>query len=187
MTPTDIPDDKFKQAVALFKRADKENPKPEDVRALQKVLRDNPDLWRFGGDLAQQAQNRILEGCQMTPGVKETIKAAISGLRRELGYHDSPFLEQLIIEQVLLSWLRLNLYEQIFTSMDSGEGMTLTKAAFWDKRLSAAQRRYLRACETLARVRRLARYNPALQVNIATQSGQQVNIAGDFVKTSEAG
>ena len=48
MTPADIPDDKFNQAIALFKKTDTENPKPEDVRTLQKMLRDNPDLWRFG-------------------------------------------------------------------------------------------------------------------------------------------
>lgn len=90
-------------------------------------------------------------------------------------------LEQIIIEQVLLSCLWLNIYEQQLTGLNSG-GMTLDRASFWEKRISAAHGRYLRACETLARVRRLTRNNPALQVNIAAQDGKQVNIAGDFVK-----
>jgi len=90
-------------------------------------------------------------------------------------------LEQMLIEEVLLCWLRLIIWEYKLTELDI-EGMTLTKAEFWDKRLSGAQRRYLRACETLARVRRLTRNNPALQVNIAAQDGKQVNIAGDLVK-----
>ena len=42
-----------------------------------------------------------------------------------------------------------------------------------DRKLSAAQRRYLRACETLARVRKLRL--PTLQVNIGEK---QVNVAG---------
>ena len=46
-----------------------------------------------------------------------------------------------------------------------------------EKRLSAAQRRFIRACETLARVRKLSRNTPALQFNIATSGGQQVNLA----------
>ena len=45
---------------------------------------------------------------------------------------------------------------------------------YWDRRLNSAQQRYLRAVETLARVRRLAMVTP-LQVNIG---GQQVNVAG---------
>ena len=34
----------------------------------------------------------------------------------------------------------------------------------------------------LTRVRRLSRITPALQVNIATEGGQQVNVGGDIVK-----
>ena len=45
------------------------------------------------------------------------------------------------------------------------------------ERLSAAQRRFNRACETLARVRKLSRNTAALQSNIATSEGQQVNLA----------
>ena len=44
----------------------------------------------------------------------------------------------------------------------------------------ASQSRYLRACRTLAQVRRLARNIPALQVNINTDAGQQVNVLGDL-------
>jgi len=43
-------------------------------------------------------------------------------------------------------------------------------------------RRYLRAIETLARVRKLARNTPALQVNIATDGGQQVNAINEVAK-----
>lgn len=44
----------------------------------------------------------------------------------------------------------------------------------FSRRLSAAQRRFTRACETLARVRKLSRNTPTLQFNIATNGGQQV-------------
>jgi len=57
--------------------------------------------------------------------------------------------------------------------MIGGETFGLESGHFWDRRLSAAQRRHLRACETLARIRRMG--IAALQVNIARQ---QVNVAG---------
>jgi hypothetical protein len=57
--------------------------------------------------------------------------------------------------------------------MDSA--ITCERGAYWERRLTAAQGRYLRACESLARVRRLSRPGAPLQVNIG---GQQVNMAG---------
>ncbi len=52
----------------------------------------------------------------------------------------------------------------------------------WERRLSVAQHRYLLACQTLAKIRRLGSKYPNLQVNIATQNGKQVNVAGDLRK-----
>ena len=54
--------------------------------------------------------------------------------------------------------------------------ITLTLGMYWDRRLSAAQKRFTRACETLARVRKLSLNTPALQFNIAANGGQQVNL-----------
>ena len=53
---------------------------------------------------------------------------------------------------------------------------TIVQADFWERRLSAAQRRFLRATETLARVRRLQL--PAVQVNIAERQLNQVTTRG---------
>jgi hypothetical protein len=55
------------------------------------------------------------------------------------------------------------------------QSITLTVGAYWDKRLSMAQKRFMRACESLARVRRLSRRIP-LQVNIAAKGAQQINM-----------
>jgi hypothetical protein len=55
------------------------------------------------------------------------------------------------------------------------ESIILTLGQYWEKRLSAAQRRYLRACTTLARIRKMRL--PAMQVNIAAEGGWHVNIA----------
>jgi hypothetical protein len=63
----------------------------------------------------------------------------------------------------------------------------MSQGKYWSGVLSACQMRYLRAIDTLLRVRKLTRNTPMLQVNIATKEGQQVNIAGDFVKEEKAG
>jgi hypothetical protein len=50
--------------------------------------------------------------------------------------------------------------------------------AQWERVLASKEARYLRAVETLARVRRLLNL-PAPQVNINLPGGQQVNVQGD--------
>jgi len=82
-------------------------------------------------------------------------------------------LEKLLIEQVALCWLRMYLTEMRYTNMMK-EQVTLAQATQWEKRLTATQGMYLRAMEALARVRRLVKPSP-VQVNIATQGGQQIN------------
>jgi hypothetical protein len=90
--------------------------------------------------------------------------------RNDLGYAEASPMERMLIDAVVLAWLRYTQVERAAANT-WGDSHSLTSGAYWDKRLSAAQRRYLRAIETLARVRRTAL--PMLQVNIAEK--QQVN------------
>ena len=73
--------------------------------------------------------------------------------------------------------------EQQYTGMLYESSISLEKARFWEGRLNAAQRRFLRAMETLARVRKLKL--PPVQVNIAAPGSQQANVMGE-VKMEEA-
>jgi len=74
-------------------------------------------------------------------------------------------LEQLLIQQAALCWLKLNIVELQYSSVMK-QSITLTLGMYWEKRLTTAQRRFTQACETLARVRKLSRNTPALQVNM---------------------
>jgi hypothetical protein len=101
-----------------------------------------------------------------------------------MDYKDAPMLERLLIDNVINAWLRCQ-WTEIRLADIAGE-VTYREVEFWEKRLSLSQARYLRACETLTRVRKLARNTPALQVNIAAEGGQQVNVSGELnVKKGE--
>lgn len=58
--------------------------------------------------------------------------------------------------------------------MDGKVGLPVV--LYWEKRLSSTQHRYLRAVESLARVRQLTRNANAVQINIAGPGGQQLNV-----------
>jgi hypothetical protein len=74
------------------------------------------------------------------------------------------------------SWLHYHVTELLYQSA-SREDMTLMQAAWHQNKLTAHHTRYLRACESPARVRRLLPNVPAVQVNTATRCGRQMNVA----------
>lgn len=165
----------------------KKKPDPAQVRELQKALDTVPGLWQALGDVNMVVQGKLIGNLATQQQVTMAIATGAKATREALGYEDAPPLERLLIEHTITCWLRWQDVEWRYqTSVCEGEGVTLTKADWWERRLSATQRRYLRACETLARVRRLVR--PVVQMNIAAEGGQQVNVAGDLeVKRGDGG
>lgn len=143
--------------------------------AVRRALADYPVLWSQLRDLLSNGQEALIEA---SCGSKDSTAAlllehTLKNLRRELGYHEAPLLEQLLIEQVVLAWLDLDMVQQIYAKR-AIQRHTVGQGAYWDRRMNSAQLRYLRSIEALARVRRLAQPVP-LQVNIG---GQQVNVVG---------
>jgi hypothetical protein len=150
-----------------------------DRLALQRAFADHPGLWRVVGDMALQARQRMIEKYAAQPVVQEAITAGTGALSRSLGWDQAPMLEKLLIDQVITCWI--NQYDvQTRYTLNMASNPTLEQGTYWEKRLSSAQRRYLRACETLARVRKLAQAGP-LQVNIGAQ---QVNVVGAVPATA---
>jgi hypothetical protein len=96
-------------------------------------------------------------------------------VKEDLGYSVAPPLERLLIEQVVLCSLHMYLVAGEY-GLVVEPSIPQSSIDHWERRLSAVQHRYLRACESLARIRKLARTTPALQVNIATHGGQQLNL-----------
>lgn len=162
----------------LLSRTNKENPRPSDVQASAKLLDNNGklELWRSVASAGYMAELTVLENATAVAGLKECWKRRLQVLKKELGSEGAPLLEQLLIQQAALCWLKLNLVELNYSSVMK-QSITLTLGLYWEKRLSAAQRRFTRACETLARVRKLSRNTPALQFNFATGDGKQVNVS----------
>ncbi|MBU0607064.1 MAG: hypothetical protein KKI08_04220 [Armatimonadetes bacterium] len=160
------------EALDVLRRCNAEKPSAADIEALRKHLKVFPTLWMTCGDLAANMSHAVIEGMKASAAIKESIRVGREAMRRDLGYDKSPLLEQMLIDHLLLCWLRLQLAEHTYTYLIA-EGGSLNQALFWEKRLSAVQRRYLRAVEALARIRKLAL--PAIQVNIGDK---QVNVAG---------
>ena len=158
---------------ALARKVDKTKPDKGDVTALTVFLNQHPEFWRICGDLTEQAALIMLADMEAPRSMKESLQVGMAHMAAELTQPGDGELERLIIRQVVGCWLRLSYVEYIYGRAVIVGKQTLNQGDFWERRLSAAQRRYLRAAETLARVRRMNL--PAMQVNIAAQQINQVN------------
>lgn len=147
--------------------------KAKDVSNLKRLLADNPQLWRSINLAHSTALNLINEEC-INEGGQAMAEANYYGIRRDFGYDQANSLERILIDHVALCWLRLQYAEHRYTSVLHQESIPIHTADYWERRLSSNQKRYLKALETFARIKRLRL--PAMQVNIADK---QVNIAGD--------
>ncbi|MBL8191832.1 MAG: hypothetical protein JNK38_27720 [Acidobacteria bacterium] len=72
----------------------------------------------------------------------------------------------MFVDVAVLAWLRLGMIEQQYTNQFSGS-ITLTAGIFWEKRLTAAHKRFVNACANLAKVRKLQRPKTRNQLSIA--------------------
>jgi hypothetical protein len=154
---------------ALSKRA--QNGDVTALPEIRELLKDSEAVDRLGGDLARQAQLiliRKFSGKNLL--YQEAVPRKLEAMRAELSGPTPTPLERLLVDRVLSCWLHLHHLEIVYAQNGT---MSLSQATYYERSISAAQKRYLHAIKTLALVRKHA--IPVLQVNIARK---QVNVAG---------
>ncbi len=160
-------------AIALIKRIDKGKPAPADLEALRRTFDQFPTLWRVSGDVLDIAARTIIDKNTTQASMRESMRRGMEEIKQSLGYDRAPGVERLLIEACALAWLRYGIAEYRYTQAMS-ETVTLPQGDYYERKLTAAHRRYLHSLETLAKVRRLA--VPALQLNVAQPGARQLNV-----------
>ena len=165
----------------LIEKVDKAKPDRRDIVAIDHWIESHPKLFDEIWNLSRIAQNHVIELFSDKELGRIFIRSELGLLAKNLGDVGRPTLEHLLIQNILANWLHWQWVQLHLANLMGGSRIDRSNFEFWEKQASVVQHRYLRASETLAWVRKLARKSPALQVNIATERGQQVNIAGEFV------
>lgn len=172
---------KVQEFLEVVRRAYVKKPSQKDLDELTKWINSYPELWKAVFDTAYVIEKNLMKNMVGDKASVIAMQKNADEVRDGMGYSQAPIMEQMLIDNIILSWLGVQYCNyQLITRMGREEKIVILE--FWERRLSMSQRRYLHACETLAKVRRLTSGKPAVQVNIATQSGQQINVAGDLVK-----
>ena len=169
----------WSEITELRKRLDSaKKPDSKDVERLSQLAPAIPGFLSLAcsatASIRQQLLEKISHGANRALLLGET-----NALAKQLGYDTAPPLERLLIDFILTARLRLIAMENTYNRVVVNQPVTFKSGKYWDDRLTTAQMRYLRAIETLARVRRLERNTPTFQINIAREGGQQVNVQGE--------
>jgi len=145
----------------LLEKTSKKKPAKADLVKLQTYLAEHPDHAMDVGNIARQMKITILmRAFKDYEGYEMTVAANCRGMMDELGYADAGILEQMLIDHIIVTWLRMYETEMRYENVQAAS-VTLTQALYWEKKLSSNQRRYLRAMEALVKVRRLLRPEPS--------------------------
>lgn len=163
----------------LIGRCYKEKPDKKDLMELRQFLNNNPELYRAVFDITETTRNNIIEAISDIKPVNLALTTNIKIIREQMGYMQSPVIEKMLIDQVINTWLRCQWAELKFTSITQSQH-SMREGEYLLQTLEAAQRRYLHTLEVLVRVRKINR--STMQINIAENGSQQVNIAGDLNK-----
>jgi len=152
------------------------NPSDADRAEYRRMLALHPTISRDYGELARHWESVMLESYASQPLIYESVVHRLKTMRRELAGDNPTPLEVLLIEVVLAAYA--DYWGVAFTAkQQTNKTFTLNAMEQWEKILASKEARYLRAIETVARVRRLLKL-PGLQVNVNLPGGQQVNMQG---------
>ena len=140
----------IKDLIAL---TDKENPKREDLDRMRKILDEDSSLVRVN-ETSRRALDAVIESHTTSALMKELYQRQIKEKRESFNYESENVMVQMLINQVILCNIRLNVYE-MFHAKKLGENNSIASGLYWDRLLSTYQRRFQRACESLAKVKKL--------------------------------
>jgi hypothetical protein len=135
----------------LLAAADAPRAKPETADELRRFLNAHPHLTEKADlviTVTEEAIMKRLVGA--SPGSIELIRSELKGIRDRLDYERAPQMERLIIREIIVSWMWMKWNDMQLTKCENGPSIE-----FWQRQASQAQRRFLRACESLAKVRKL--------------------------------
>ena len=155
----------------LLRKASGDKAKGEDLDALQTAMVKYPEAAAQLGILSLHIQATIMHRIfgDSERGMKLAVNEHASQLKQQLGYDTSNALEKALIDHAIVCWLRLAEAETRYEALQSENNVTITRQEHWEKRLAMAQHRYLKAVESLAKVRRLLSAVPLAQINVNSQ------------------
>jgi hypothetical protein len=171
--------------LALLRANNKSQPSKEEKEALCKHLDANPELWQKIGDFAGRIQDRIIgDSASDSFLAQESYRRRLAKMRDALGWQTVTEAERILIEQVCLNWIRLNFMEAVHREKLQ-KSHSVRDGIYFEKMLDGAQKRFTRACEALAKVKKLTSETNFWEERLAQKRMQGVALANQLATDLE--
>jgi hypothetical protein len=154
----------------LIMDVDSDKPNQESLTEFRLILQKYRGLSAFLGDPVKYARETILKCYGEKQSVKLAVESEMDNLAGELASCGSSPLERLLIEHVVMCWLLYYETQSRSVTASQSSEQTMKQALFWESKLDAAQRRFLKASDQLSRTRKML---APMQVNVGVN---QVNV-----------
>lgn len=151
------------------------SPTAEDITDMRQLMVANPEILPVGWTLHETLRDNMIKEVTKEGSSRALIMAEVDRWVLELGYGVATALERTHLDNIVTCRLRLILLEFRLNAAEREGKIAVIEHA--DKLVSSTHHRLNKAIESLARVRLLATRAPVFQFNVATNGGQQVNLA----------
>ena len=160
--------------IEIFSKIDKEKPTDQELKSIQRYISENDSEYLSLQKLSRNLiTNQINKTFTSSETLREKLNLGVEALRSELGYETSSTIEQLLIDEIVLEYLRKHQMQLLLTTVSTGTGTELRIIKKASELASAAQNRFNKAIQTLAKLRK---EGGKIQINIAAEGGRQINL-----------
>lgn len=141
----------------MRKLAQKEKLTNDEKAIARKHFEKLPLASKYLGNVAHLAFESWVDinsyGIQLR---REAIEIEANKLLESLGYQKANPLEQILIQEIVICWLRVNHLSEN-QKLKLNQSHSIESGLYWTKQVEIAQKQFTRACESLAKVKKLLR------------------------------
>lgn len=149
--------DNTEESKEIAKLAEKEKLTNDEKVLVWKHFNKIPEASKHLGNQATLAFESWVEMNSYNNGLRrEATEIEANKVMNKLGYQKANPLEQILIQEIVICWLRVNhLSDTQKTKLNQSH--TTESGLYWSKQVEIAQKQFTRACESLAKVKKLLR------------------------------
>jgi hypothetical protein len=142
------------QLAILIEKANRGKENGPEVQELRKFIDEHPDMANKHCVVAYSIRHSLMRKVSKEPGNFELFEREYELRRNQLGWKDASPIEQLMIERIMLCWVRL-LWTEHYNGSFMQPSVPMRESEYADKQFTRAHSRYVKALESLAKLRQV--------------------------------
>ena len=140
------------QLAILVERANRGKANGPEIEELRRFIDEHPDIANKHCVVAYSVRLGLMRKVSKEAGNFELFEREYEMRRDQLGWKQASPIEQLMIERIMLCWVRL-LWMEHYNGSFMQPSVRMRESEYADKMLSRAYNRYVKAIESLAKLR----------------------------------